>query len=164
MMSVDEIPDEAQHSDEPPEPNAALKRLDVMVGRWDLGGREAGSDGDVNGRLSFEWMDGGFYLVQQVEVDYAGRKVDGVEYVGYDEASESLRSYFFSNEGPGPFGGIAIEYVWEVDDTTLTIWGGEVGSPANFKGTFSDDRKMISGRWEWPGGGYSATLTRAGSG
>jgi hypothetical protein len=75
-------------------------------------------------------MDGGFYLVQHVEVDYAGRKVHGFEYVGYDDAGTSLHSYFFSNEGPGPFGGVAIEYVWDVDDETLTIWGGEVGSPA----------------------------------
>jgi hypothetical protein len=138
-----------------------LKSLDVMVGVWDLEGREADSNGEIKGRLRFEWMEGGFYLVQHVEVDYAGRKVNGVEYVGYDEATNSLRSYFFSNEGPGPFGGVAIEYVWEVEDRTLTIWGGEVGSPANFKGTLSDDRNTISGRWEWPGGGYAATLTRA---
>jgi hypothetical protein len=163
-MSAEEITGEAQRHDAAPEPNAALKSLDVMVGTWDLEGREAGSNGDINGRLSFEWMGGGFYLVQRVDVDYAGRKVRGVEYVGYDDTSKSLRSYFFSNEGPGPFGGVAIEYIWEVGDGTLTIWGGEVGSPANFKGTFSDDRKTISGRWEWPGGGYSATLTRAGSG
>jgi hypothetical protein len=162
MMSADEITGGAQLHDGSPKPNAALKSLDVMVGAWDLEGREAGSDGDINGRLSFAWMKGGFYLVQHVDVDYAGRKVNGVEYIGYDDASGSLRSYFFSNEGPGPFGGVAIEYVWEVDDGTLTIWGGEIGSPANFRGTFNDDRDTIAGRWEWPGGGYSATLTRAG--
>lgn len=40
--------------------------------------------------------------------------------------------------------------------------GSEVGSPADFKGTFSDDRNAIWSRWGWPGGGYSAMLTRAG--
>lgn len=160
-MSPDEITGEIQQHDESPEPNAALRNLDVMAGAWNLEGRETGSNGEINGRLTFAWLEGGFYLVQHVDVDYAGRKVNGVEYVGYDEASESLRSYFFSNEGPGPFGGVALEYVWEVDDGTLTIWGGEIGSPANFKGAFSDDRNTISGRWEWPEGGYSATLTRA---
>jgi hypothetical protein len=162
-VGVMENTQSAQLPDGPPEPNAALKNLDVMVGVWDLAGVEAGTNGEINGRLRFAWMDGGFYLVQHVEVDYAGREVSGVEYIGYDEASGSLRSYFFSNEGPGPFGGVAIEYVWEVGDGTLTIWGGEIGSPANFKGAFSADRNTISGRWEWPGGGYSATLTRAGS-
>jgi hypothetical protein len=162
-MSAEEITGEAQDPDAPPEPNAALKSLDVMVGVWDLEGQEAGSNREITGRLRFEWMEGGFYLIQHVDVDYADRKVNGIEYVGYDDRSDKLRSYFFSNEGPGPFGGVAIEYVWEIDDGKLTIWGGEVGSPANFKATFSDDRNTISGRWEWPGGGYSATLTRAGS-
>jgi len=43
----------------------------------------------------------------------------------------------------------------------LTIWGGFVGSPANFKGKFSDDRDTVSGRWKWSGGGHEATMTRA---
>ena len=55
---------------------------------------------------------------------------------------------------------VALEYVWEVGEDTFTIWGGEVGSPASFKGRFSDDRNTISGRWEWPGGGYEATMTK----
>jgi hypothetical protein len=84
----------------------------------------------------------------------------GTEYIGYDEENDNLRSYFFSNEGPGPFGRVALEYVWEVCEDTFTIWGGEVGSPASFKGRFSDDRTTISGRWEWPGGGYEATMSR----
>ena len=162
-MSAEQITGEARPAG-PSEPNAALKSLDVMVGAWDLEGRETGSNAEIEGRLSFEWMEGGFYLVQHVEIDYADRKVNGVEYVGYDEASASLRSCFFSSEGPGPFGGVAIEYAWEVDDGTVTIWGGEVGSPANFKGKFSDDRNAIWGRWEWPGGGYCAMLTRVASG
>jgi hypothetical protein len=56
----------------------------------------------------------------------------------------------FSNQGPRPFGGVALEYVWEPGDGSLTIWGGEVGSPAAFRATFSDDRDVITGRWEWP--------------
>ncbi len=145
---------------EPPRPNPALESLDVMVGAWDLKGREFGTDGEIHGQLAFEWMEGGFYLIQHVDIDYAGRKITGTEYIGYDESNENLKSYFFSNHGPGPFGGVALKYVWEVGDDTLTIWGGFVGSPASFKGKFGDDRNTITGRWEWPGGGYEATMTR----
>jgi hypothetical protein len=35
-----------------------------------------------------------------------------------------------------------------------------VGSPASFMGKFTDDRDTITGLWEWPGGGYEATMTR----
>ena len=145
-----------------PEPHSDLKSLDITVGTWRLKGREFGTNGEIEGELRLAWLDGGFYLVQHVNIDYAGRKVTGVEYVGYDDANKNLRSYFFSNEGPGPFGGVAIEYVWEVGDDSVTIWGGDVGSPASFKAKFSDDRNTLSGRWEWPGGGYEATLTRTG--
>jgi hypothetical protein len=151
----------AQAHEEPSQPNPALKSLDVMVGTWDLKGRESGIDGELHGQVTFEWMEGGFYLVQRVDIDYAGRKITGTEYIGYDESSEALKSYFFSNEGPGPFGGVALEYVWEVWDGALTIWGGFVGSPANVKGKFSDDHNTITGRWEWPGCGYEAAMTRA---
>ena len=147
--------------DRSPQPNPALKSLDVMVGTWELKGRESGPDGEIHGQLAFEWLEGGFYLVQHVDIDYIGRKITGVEYIGYDESNQQLKSYFFSNQGPGPFGGVALEYVWEVGDDTLTIWGGYIGSPAGFKGKFSQDRNSITGRWEWPGGGYEATMTRA---
>jgi hypothetical protein len=44
---------------------------------------------------------------------------------------------------------------------TMTIWMGEKGSPAVYKGTFSADGNTIEGEWEWPGGGYKETMTRA---
>jgi hypothetical protein len=153
--------DDARAHDQEPHPNTALKRLDVLVGTWNLTGRESGPDGEIHGRLIFEWMEGGFYLVQHVDIDYVGRKIKGVEYVGYDGSNDTLRSYFFSNTGPGPFGGVALEYVWDIGEDNLTIWGGYVGSPASFKGRFSDDRNTGTGRWEWPGGGYEATMTRS---
>jgi hypothetical protein len=146
-----------------PEPSPALESLDVMVGMWDLKGPESGPDGEIHGQVTFEWMEGGFFLVQSVDLDYVGRKIKGVEYIGYDGSNNTLKSYFFSNTGPGPFGGVALEYVWELgDDDTLTIWGGFVGSPAAFKGEFSDDHNTITDRWEWPGGGYAATMIRTG--
>ncbi len=99
-----------------------------MVGTWELKGRESGPVGEIHGRPTFEWMEGGFYLVQHVDIDYIGHRIVGTEYIGYDEENDNLRSYFFSNEGPGPFGRVALEYVWEVGEDTFTIWGGEVGS------------------------------------
>lgn len=145
-------------------PNVALRDLDVMVGDWELRGQEDDSGADIRGRLAFRWMEGGFYLVQHVEIDYAGREVTGTEYIGYEASTGKRRSYFFSTEGPGPFGNVAIEYVWELAGDALTIWGGYVGSPASFKARLSGDRSSISGRWQWPGGGYTTTMVRVGGG
>ena len=57
--------------------------------------------------------------------------------------------------------GNTLDYVYEVDKDTLTIWGGQKGSPAYFKGTFSDDGNTCTGGWVYPGGGgYKSTMTR----
>ena len=65
--------------DQQPQPNPALKSLDVMVGTWNLKGRESGPDGEIHGQVAFEWMEGGFYLLQRVDMDYLGRKITGTE-------------------------------------------------------------------------------------
>lgn len=38
----------------------------------------------------------------------------------------------------------ALDYVYELDDI-LTIWAGAKGSPAYFRGTFSDDGRVLDG-------------------
>ena len=47
--------------------------------------------------------------------------------------------------------GGAPEYAWEVGNDTHMIWGGFVGSPAAFKGTFGEDGTIGSVRWTCPG-------------
>ena len=57
--------------------------------------------------------------------------------------------------------GDTFDYTYEVDDDTLTIWGGEKGSPAYFQGKWSDDGNTNTGAWVYPdGGGYESTMTR----
>ena len=53
-----------------------------------------------------------------------------------------------------------LEYVYEVEGDTLTIWGGEWGSPAYYRGILSKDGTTLTGAWHYPGGGYEATSTR----
>jgi hypothetical protein len=87
-----------------------------------------------------------------------GRKVAGVEVIGHErpfgaEPSEDIKARAYSNTGD------TLDYLYELEDDALTIWGGEKGSPAYFEGEFSGD--TLAGRWRWPGG-YQATSTRVG--
>ncbi|GIH67793.1 DUF1579 family protein [Sphaerimonospora thailandensis] len=138
-----------------PEPNPALRSLDPLVGTWNMSGRDFGTGQALNGTMTFEWMDGGFFLIQRVEIDHIADRITGIEIIGHDDASQSLVSRYFDNTGN------AFTYTWQVSGETLSIWFGEAGSPAGFKGKFSADGNTISGQWEWPGGGYEATMTRA---
>lgn len=140
---------EFQMPERPTSPNPALRTLDRLIGEWMV-------DGDnMSGKIRFEWMEGGYFLVQHVDLLHDGRKITGMEIIGWDEARQVLASQFFGNDG------IIFPYVWVVDNDTLTIWGGEVGSAAKYEGKFSDDGNSNSGAWEWPGGGYRSSMTRA---
>jgi hypothetical protein len=133
--------------------------LDKLIGTWDLSGRESGPYGEIHGRVRFEWMEGGYFLIQHVDIDHIGHHVKGMEIIGYERnfgsgPGQDCVSHFFSTEGD------TLVYIYDVTDDDLTIWGGERGSPAFFKGRFSPDKRTITGAWQWPGGGYEATLTR----
>jgi hypothetical protein len=89
-----------------------------------------------------------------------GEEHEGAEYIGYDHAQETLRSMLFSNEGPGPFCSFALEYIWQIEGDRLTIWHGFKDSPARFTDDIDRDGGVVTGRWEWPGGGDEAITTR----
>jgi hypothetical protein len=96
-----------------------------------------------------------------VDIVHGGRQIKGIEIIGYEQPfgaeapGETIKSHWFGNSPE------TLEYTYEVDDTTLTIWGGERGSPAYYRGTWSADGAINAGAWVYPGGGYESTLTRA---
>jgi hypothetical protein len=145
---------DAQDYGRPPEPNPDLKSLDRLVGTWEM-------SGGVQGRVTFEWMEGGFFLIQRVDLEHDGRRIKGIEIIGHErpfgaEPSEEIKSRFYSNTGD------TLDYVYELVGDALTIWAGEKGSPAYARGTFSEDGNTGSGEWVYPGGGYRFTMTRVG--
>jgi hypothetical protein len=142
-----------QAHQQPPEPDPDLKSLDRLVGSWEI-------SGGAQGKTTFEWMEGGFFLIQHVDLEQYGQKVKGIEIIGHErqfgaEPSEDIKSRFYDNMGN------TLDYVYELEGDTLTIWAGEKGSPAYYKGKFSDDGNTMTGAWVYPGGGgYDSTATR----
>ncbi len=140
--------DDFQVYQQPTEPSPDLKSLGILVGTWDVSGPE------IQGRVTFEWMEGGFFLIQRIDLDHAGRRIKGIEIIGHErpfgaEPGEEIRSRFYSNMGD------TLDYVYELEGVHLKIWAGERDSPAYFEGTFSADDDTITGRGEWPGAGMT---------
>ncbi len=136
-----------------PGPSSALRALDRLVGTWQV-------TGDAEGTSRYEWMEGGHFLVQHFDLVHGGRAIRGFEVIGHfkgldGETSEDIITRVYS-----ALDGITLDYVYELDDDTLTIWGGHKGSESFFTGHFAADGRYYSGAWQWPGGGYSTTSTK----
>ena len=128
---------------------AALHTLDRLVGTWAVDG--PGSSGTIR----YSWFEGDAFLVQTVDlVATDGELTRGVEYIGWDPESQTLRSHFFGNSGE------ILEYTYDLSGDTLTIWFGGPDSPAKFVGTFEATGNRNTGAWQWPGGGYESNMTR----
>src|SRR3712207_536761 len=157
-MTETDHPDQAS-GPSAPGPHPRLRELDVLAGTWRLEGHDLDGSSPFPGTVTRRWLPGGHFLVQEMRID-GDEDHGGAEYIGYDHAQQTLRSMFFSNEGPGPFCSFALEYFWEIEDDGLTIRHGAKDSPARFRGTIDRTAGTVRGRWEWPGGGYEATETR----
>jgi len=124
-------------------PNPDIKSLDRLVGTWKM-------SGDTNGRVTYEWMEGGFFLIQHVDLDQSGQKTKAIEIIGHlrpygEEPSNDIKSRYYDSNGD------TLDYVYELSGVTLMIWFGEKGSQAYYKGQFSEDGNMLSGNWVYPG-------------
>jgi hypothetical protein len=134
------------------EPSPGLRALDRLVGTWEL-------SGDVGGTVTYEWMEGGFFLIQHVDL---GPEARGMEVIGHErplgqEPSADVKSRFYGHTGD------TLDYTYELKGDTLTIWFGDRGSPAYYEGTLSEDGGTLTGAWHYPGGGgYEAISTRVG--
>ncbi|MDA4892346.1 hypothetical protein PFZ55_36295 [Streptomyces sp. MS2A] len=137
---------------EEPAPSADVAALDRLVGEWTV-------TGGAEGIVRYEWMAGRHFLLQHVELEQFGERVVGLEVIGHlhpfgEPAGTDVVSRFYDSQGN------TLDYTYELEGDTLTIWGGPKGSPAYFRGEFRDDTVM-DGAWVYPGGGgYASTMTR----
>lgn len=132
----------------------ALRVLDRLVGTWDV-------TGGAVGEVRYEWLVGEHFLMQHFTLTQDGQQHQGIELIGYEQAfgqpqGDKLKARVYDNHGN------TLDYVYDLDGDTLTIWGGDVGSPAYFRGSFNADDTVLDGAWVYPQGGYDSKMTRRG--
>lgn len=151
--------EDADANDATPTPDPALKRLDRLVGTWRLEGRPIGADEDtITGTTKFRWLhkagdaDTGFFLQQDMHMDYAGQRIESRELIAYNPRTQAFSSRVYSNMAPDPW-----PYAWDIqgDEWTISIKHGAMD--ATFTGKFSADGKRFSGGWR-PNPGADETI------
>jgi hypothetical protein len=138
-----------------PNPNSDLKYFEKLIGTWKLSGA-------IQGTNTFEWMEGGFFLVQHYEFEQEGRRNKGMEIIGHEQPMGAEPGAEIKSRIYGFLDGLTQDYVYEINDNdAFTIWMGEKSSPTYCKVKFSDDGNTIDLEWIFPGGSYKVTAVKA---
>jgi hypothetical protein len=124
----------------------------VFVGEWTMeAGPPDGPPWPGEGRLSFEWIEGGGFLVQRWTVDLP-EAPNGVALIGVGDspvpvdpgdAEGGYRQHYFDSRG--------VHRVYEMSlegRTWKLLRDGPGFFPQRFTGEISEDGKTITGRWE----------------
>jgi hypothetical protein len=146
-------------SQQQPKPDPALKRLEKLVGKWELKGRTLGSKEDnITGWNTFEWMPGGFFLKSLGEINFKGFIIQSLEIIAYDPKKKTFPSSVYSN-----MSGDVLPYEWDVQGNTVI----HSGLGATYTGTLSEDGTTLTGSWRpdkgtesTDGNAYGAVMIR----
>jgi hypothetical protein len=135
----------------------ALEPLDAFVGEWTM--EAVPPDGPPwpgEGRLGFEWLDGGKFLIQRWTVDLP-EAPGGIAIIALRDAPASAeavaegladsdaryRQHYFDSRG------VHRIYEMTLSDGEWKMWRDSLDPfPQRFAGAFGDDGTTITGRWE----------------
>src|SRR5688572_12884513 len=125
--------------------NPALERLDIFIGEWniEITSMSFRTDPSVveRGRTSFDWLEGGAFLIQHSEISAADFP-RSTAIIAPDDAAETYGMLYFDSRG------VSRIYKMTFHGGIWTIWREFPGFSQRFNGTFSDDNNMITARWE----------------
>jgi hypothetical protein len=126
---------------------AALKRLEPLLGAWNIETGIPGGEGVV-GRMEVEWLLGGAFLVQQSEVPHPAAP-DGFCVIAPKDgdASGAYVQHYFDSRGVVRIYSMTLrDGVWTLlrDSADFT----PLSFAQRFVGTFSEDENVITGAWE----------------
>jgi hypothetical protein len=96
-------------------PNLAIESLAPLVGEWRTEGTHPQLQGTLHGRTSFEWIEGGAFLMMRSEVDEPGVP-SGVAIFGSDDTNGRMYMLYFDERG------VSRMYEASMKDNVLRFW------------------------------------------
>lgn len=122
--------------------SAARERLEAFVGEWTMeAGPPDGPSWPGEGRVTFEWLEGAPLLIQRWHVDMP-EAPDGVAVIGCDGMNGSYYQLYTDERD------VQRIYAMSLDGRVWKLWRDGEPFAQRFTGTFSEDGRTITGRWE----------------
>jgi hypothetical protein len=117
----------------------ALQPFDALIGTWATEATHPKFDGAVPGSTTFEWLEGGHFLVQRSRNDHE-LFPDGISIIGAPEAGDGLVMEYFDSRGVRRTYGISLAH------GVLRIWRDAPGFDQRFTAAPSPD--VFMGQWQ----------------
>lgn len=123
-------------------PNPALKSLEFLIGEWEVEGAHPYLPGtNLRGRCSFEWIEGGAFLMMRSEIDHP-EFPDGIGIFGSDDVAKKTYLLTFDERGTSR------KYEVDVAERELNWWRDEPSFSQRYRLTVEGDGKTMSGKGE----------------
>ena len=125
--------------------NPALDQLAPLLGEWDIEITSISSYEDpsavVRGHSSFGWLEGGAFLIQHSEIS-ASEFPRSTSVMGPDEEAATYRMLYYDSRA------VSRIYRMTFSGGIWTLWRDFPGFSQRFHGTFGEDGRIITARWE----------------
>jgi hypothetical protein len=123
-------------------PNPALQPFSVLIGEWETTGQHHLMPGvTLHGRATFEWLEGGAFMLWRSEIDEPGIP-SGLAVFGSDDATGEFFMAYFDERG------ISRKYEMSMDGNVWKYWRNSPGFFQRYTGTIVDNNRTIIGKGE----------------
>ena len=110
----------------------ALEPFEALIGTWATEATHPLFDGVVPGRTTFEWLEGGHFVVQRTRNDHE-LFPDAICLIGPRESGEGLVMEYFDSRG------VRRTYGASLEDGVLRIWRDDPAFAQRLSATIGDD-------------------------
>ena len=123
-------------------PNPALKQFSRLVGEWKTTGAHPLVPGKIlTGRSSFNWIEGGAFLIWHSEIDEPNFPA-GIAIFGSDDVTGEFFMLYFDERK------VSRKYEVSFKYNVLKWWRNAPGFSQRYSWTFTDDDNTIIGKGE----------------
>ena len=117
----------------------ALQPFDALIGTWATEATHPRFDGVVPGGITFEWLEGGHYLVQRSRSEHE-HFPDGISVIGAPEDGDGLVMEYFDSRG------VRRTYRIAIEDGVLRMWRDAPGFDQRYVATLGE--ASFEGVWQ----------------
>jgi hypothetical protein len=123
-------------------PNPALQAFAVLIGEWKTEGTHPYLPGNTfHGRSSFQWIEGGAFLMMRSEIDEP-EIPSGISIIGSDDSAGTCFMLYFDERG------VSRKMQTTCKDGVWTWWRDDPKFSQRFTSTLSDGGKTLVSKGE----------------